>query len=237
MSPSPSNDSIRLTRAHVVRHTPSSAHALGSEAALVDIAQDLLLRELSDVGLMADLVFKGGTSLRKLYAGSAGRFSLDLDFSVRDVGTRAEEVLDLLQEHVEGLRLRPFLYGIATCRGKRHLLMSSDALGAPESLSSKLDVSSPPWLEPVERGWVPLPVHAAYGAPLPQLPCGCAASRERRMRKLSVLPRTCNQPAFYRSRLASVALCPSISSQQVYTFHEVRGAWGATETAQWVIGQ
>lgn len=161
---------IRLTPAHVLRHTPTGARALGREAALVDIAQDLLLRELYDVGLMNDLVFKGGTALRKLYAGNAGRFSLDLDFSVRDIGTHADDVLNLLEEHVAGLTLGPFSYGIVTRRGKRHLQMRSDALGAAESLSSKLDVSPPPWLEPVERNWVPMPVHDTYGGPLPLLP-------------------------------------------------------------------
>jgi len=119
---------------------------------------------------MNDLVFKGGTALRKLYAGTAGRFSLDLDFSVRDIGTQSNDVLDLLEDHVSGLTLGPFSYGIATRRGKRHLLMSSTTLGSAETLSSKLDVSSPPWVEPIERTWVPMPVHAAYGGPLPVLP-------------------------------------------------------------------
>ena len=52
--------------------------------AAVDIAQDLLLRELHLRGALDSLVFKGDTSLRKLYAGNQGRFSLDLDFSVAD---------------------------------------------------------------------------------------------------------------------------------------------------------
>lgn len=102
--------------------------------------------------------------------GNARRFSLDLDFSVRDVGTKSDTVLDLLEEHVAGLTIGPFSYDIATRRGKRHLLMRSDALGAAEALSSKLDVSSPPWLEPVERGWVSMPIHAVYVGPLPLLP-------------------------------------------------------------------
>jgi len=74
---------------------------MGCEAALVDIAQDLILRELHMIGLLGELVFKGGTSLRKLYAGNAGRFSLDLDFSVREIGADTETVLDLLTEHVK----------------------------------------------------------------------------------------------------------------------------------------
>ena len=76
-------DGVNITPAHVLRHAPPGARAQGREAAVVDIAQDLLLRHLHQIGLMDELVFKGGTALRKLYAGNAGRFSLDLDFSVR----------------------------------------------------------------------------------------------------------------------------------------------------------
>jgi len=78
---------IRLTRAHLLRHSPRGAGSQGQEAVLVDVAEDLLLRDLHRVGLMHDPVFKGGTALRKLYAGTAGRFSLDLDFCVRDIGS------------------------------------------------------------------------------------------------------------------------------------------------------
>jgi predicted nucleotidyltransferase component of viral defense system len=162
---------VHITAAHVLRHTPPGGRAQGREAALVDIAQDLLLRDLHLVGLMSELVFKGGTALRKLYAGNAGRFSLDLDFSVRDIDTRSGDILDLLEEHVSGLSIGPFEYGIDRRRTKRHLLMRSQQLGSPETLSSKLDVSAPPWLEPITRGWVPMPVHADYGhRALPSLP-------------------------------------------------------------------
>ena len=162
---------IRLTRAHLLRHSPRGAGSQGQAAVLVDVAQDLLLRDLHRVGLMHDLVFKGGTALRKLYAGTAGRFSLDLDFCVRDIGTRADTVLDLLEDHVTGLKLGPFTFAIEHRRGKRHLVVRSDGLGSPESLSSKLDVSPPPWLEPVNRAWVPMPIHQRYGdPPLPALP-------------------------------------------------------------------
>jgi len=61
-----------LTRAHLLRHSPRGAGSQGQEAVLVDVAQDLLLRDLQQVGLMHDLGFKSGTALRKLYAGTAG---------------------------------------------------------------------------------------------------------------------------------------------------------------------
>jgi len=50
-------------------------------------------------------------------------------------------------------------------------VLRSDERGSPETLSSKLDVSPPPWLEPVSRAWVPMPIHQRYGnPPLPALP-------------------------------------------------------------------
>lgn len=134
----------------------------------MDIAQDLLLRHLQEIGLLDELAFKGGTALRKLYAGAQGRFSLDLDFSVRNLDGDSDTILELLVEAVQGLQLGPFGYGTSQRRGKRHLTITTD-LTSTGSLSSKLDVNPPPWLEPARRGWVPQDVHAQYGGPLPQL--------------------------------------------------------------------
>ena len=157
---------VNITRARLLRHAPSSSQ--GVEAAAVDIAQDLLLRHLHDIGLLEELAFKGGTALRKLYAGAQGRFSLDLDFSVRDLDGDAGATLELLVEAVENLELGPFRYGTAARRGKIHLTIATD-LTSTSSLSSKLDVNPPPWLRPVLRGWVPMPIHSQYGGALPQL--------------------------------------------------------------------
>ena len=75
---------ISIQPGHIARHTPRNAGAQGREAAVVDIAQDLLLRELQENGTLASVVIKGGTAIRKLYAGNEGRFSLDLDFAVAE---------------------------------------------------------------------------------------------------------------------------------------------------------
>jgi hypothetical protein len=78
----------RLTPGWLARHTPQGPG--GRQAALIDIAQDLLLARLHQRGVFDHLVFKGGTALRKLYAGNAGRFSTDLDFSIRDPADHPE---------------------------------------------------------------------------------------------------------------------------------------------------
>lgn len=47
-----------------------------------DVVLTYALRVLADEGVMNHLAFKGGTCLRKLVFGSAGRFSEDLDFTI-----------------------------------------------------------------------------------------------------------------------------------------------------------
>lgn len=157
-----------LTIGHLLRHAPSGS-VMGREAAIIDVAQDLLLRYLHDADVLESLVFKGGTALRKLYAGQHGRFSTDLDFAVRNVGDDAETIVSILANEVDGLEIGPFRFGIDDRRGKRHLTIASD-LGDVEQLTSKLDVNPPPWLEPDSMPWVHMPIHDRYGGALPQLP-------------------------------------------------------------------
>jgi predicted nucleotidyltransferase component of viral defense system len=161
---------INLTVGHIARHTPRGAGAQGRDAAIVDIAQDLLLRHLHGLGVLDALAFKGGTALRKLYAGNAGRFSLDLDFSNTDIGADPDDALTNLIAAVDGLKVGPFGYGVIERRGKWTLTYDHSFGGDTGALQSKLDLNPPPWLPPVLRGWQHLPVHARYGPPaLPQL--------------------------------------------------------------------
>jgi len=161
---------IRLTIGHIARHTPPGAAAQGFDAAIVDIAQDLLLRHLHSEGILDELAFKGGTSLRKLYAGNAGRFSLDLDFATVTIGGDPDDALTALITATDSLTIGPFRYGVTERRGKWALTYSHDYGGSTGDLVSKLDLNPPPWLSPVTRGWQPLPVHNQYGPPaLPEL--------------------------------------------------------------------
>jgi predicted nucleotidyltransferase component of viral defense system len=161
---------INITSGHIARHTPQGEGAQGRDAAIVDIAQDLLLRHLHYAGILDNLAFKGGTALRKLYAGTAGRFSLDLDFSTADIGTNPDDVLTDLITSVDGLEIGPFRYGVLERRGKWTLLYSHPFGGNTSSLQSKIDLTPPPWLEPIKRGWRPLPIHQQYGdLPLPEI--------------------------------------------------------------------
>jgi len=161
---------IQIQPGHIARHTPQGAGAQGRGAAIIDVAQDLLLRHLSDIGLADKLAFKGGTSLRKLYAGSDGRFSLDLDFAIADINDDQDEIMTELVIASSGLRVGPFSYEMTERRGKWTVNYSHPYMGVGYTLSSKIDLNPAPWLEPVKRNWIPLPIHKQYGEPpLPML--------------------------------------------------------------------
>lgn len=159
---------ISLQPGHIARHTPRGAGSQGREAAVIDIAQDLLLRHLADEGLLNLFAIKGGTALRKLYAGNEGRFSLDLDFAVADISADRDEAALEFSLAVDGLEIGPFRYGITERRGKPSVMLSGRFV-TESTLQTKLDFSAAPWLPPVSGSWVPMPVHAQYGGSLPSI--------------------------------------------------------------------
>ena len=156
---------IQIQPGHIARHTPQGAGAQGRGAAVIDVAQDLLLRHLSEIGLADKLAFKGGTSLRKLYAGNDGRFSLDLDFGVADINDDPDEIITEFVIATSGLRIGPFTYEVTERRGKCTVIYSHPYMGVGYTLSSKVDLNPPPWLKPVKRSWIPLQIHKQYGEP------------------------------------------------------------------------
>lgn len=159
---------VRLTVGHLGRHAPSRS-AQGREAALIDVAQDLLLRELADVGILELLAFKGGTAIRKVVAGASGRFSTDLDFAIRNLDDESDAVLDMLARTATGIEAGDIRFGVTERRGRLHITYESSMMPGVTTLSSKLDVGPPPWLAPIDRPWIQMPIHAVYGGPLPLL--------------------------------------------------------------------
>jgi predicted nucleotidyltransferase component of viral defense system len=61
-----------------------------------EIVLTYILRILADSSLLEPLVFKGGTAIRKLFLGSQGRFSLDLDFTALGEGEPEDLILDIV---------------------------------------------------------------------------------------------------------------------------------------------
>jgi hypothetical protein len=75
-----------ITQGYLARHFQGRSGM--RDPALLDVAQDYALKYLHDQGAFElGIVLKGGTSLRKLRAGNAGRFSTDLDFATPDMET------------------------------------------------------------------------------------------------------------------------------------------------------
>ena len=160
-------DEHRLTAGYVARHVPPKSR-LGREVAILDIAQDFLLAHLEERGIFDLVTFEGGTALRKLFAGSQGRFSTDIDLAA--VEADADRVA--LAAIVAGecaVTIGPFAFSPAIERGRWQITVTSE-YGNP-TLTMKLDVGPPCWLEPVSRGFVPTPTQQRYGFTLPPLPC------------------------------------------------------------------
>lgn len=160
-------DEHSLTPGYVLRHVPPESN-VGPDVAVIDIAQDFLLAHLHERGIFNHLVvFKGGTALRKLYAGTEGRFSTDIDLAAAEPDMDREEIADLIAEESD-VTLGPFRFQPTKSRGRWRIAIMSP-LGDP-AVSMKLDVGPPCWLESEERDFVAAPTHRRYGFNLPALP-------------------------------------------------------------------
>lgn len=64
-----------------------------------EVVLTFLLQLLSERGILQRLAFKGGTCLRKIFVGSQGRFSTDLDFTGIEEHDHEEIILDMMQAY------------------------------------------------------------------------------------------------------------------------------------------
>jgi predicted nucleotidyltransferase component of viral defense system len=159
---------VTLTRALVNLHGAGRADTY--DAALLDVAQDHLLWLLAELRLFADhdLVFKGGTSLRKCRLGGAGRFSTDLDFACP-----SEDTVLAVCEAIDGAAVSGFQFSLQPTRGDgRHwtLVVTHPDLGRPNIPASVEFARRPLVLAPEVLPFLELPVHRGYEVPLPALP-------------------------------------------------------------------
>ena len=160
-------DDHALTPGYVARHVPPGSR-IGIDVAVLDIAQDFLLAHLAERGVLGDLViFKGGTALRKLFAGAQGRFSTDMDLASREPEADRHALAEIIAGEAE-VALGPFRFRPSSRRGRWHIAVESP-FGNP-AVSVKLDVGPPTWLEPEPRPFVPHVTHDRYGFTLPTIP-------------------------------------------------------------------
>jgi predicted nucleotidyltransferase component of viral defense system len=123
----------------------------------------LLAREgLFDLGIS----LKGGTAIRKFWAGNAGRFSTDLDFAGVD-----DDADQLLIETIDGAQVGKFGFGIEPIDGTRRMrLVITSPFGEAE-VPARLDFGRRPlWLPPRRMTTLPMPIHQRYDFELPEIP-------------------------------------------------------------------
>ena len=114
-----------ITQGYLSRHF-QGRRGLG-DAALLDVVQDYALKFLHDRGIFElNVVLKGGTSLRKLRAGNAGRFSTDLDFAAPDAETG-----ELLLDVIDGAEIFDVWFTLSARENLRARLLITTPLGEP----------------------------------------------------------------------------------------------------------
>lgn len=154
-----------ITEGHLVRHYQGRRGGRGP--AIIDIAQDHLLHLLVREGFFdLGIALKGGTALRKFWAGNSGRFSTDLDFAGMDDSSAA-----LLIELVDDAQIGQFRFKVDELDGTQRMrLLITSPLGDTE-VPARLDLGRRPlWLTPVPMTVLPMPIHQRYGFDLPVVP-------------------------------------------------------------------
>lgn len=153
-----------ITEGYLARHFQGRSGM--ADPALLDVAQDYALKHLHDQGMFdLGVVLKGGTALRKLRAGNAGRFSTDLDFAAPDVDT-AELLLDTL----DGAELFDLRFSLRDREATRAKLLVDTPLGRP-GIPARVEISPRGlWLPTLLQSPIELAVHAGYEFTPPSIP-------------------------------------------------------------------
>lgn len=111
------------------------------------------------------LVLKGGTAIRKLRAGNAGRFSTDLDFA-----GLTDDLAELLLEEIDDAVVGPFKFSVDPINGTFRVRLQIDSpFGKPE-IPARLDLGRRAvWLQPETLPMIALPIHRRYEFSIPLL--------------------------------------------------------------------
>lgn len=157
-----------ITEGHLVRHYQGRRGGRGP--AIIDIAQDHVLHLLVREGLFdLGIALKGGTALRKFWAGNAGRFSTDLDFAGVD-----DSSAEILVEVLDGARIAQFTFSIREINGTQRMLLGISSSFGETDVPARLDLGRRAlWLPAHPMPFVPLPIHGRYEFELPRVPVAC----------------------------------------------------------------
>jgi predicted nucleotidyltransferase component of viral defense system len=154
-----------ITEGYLVRHFQGRRGGRGP--AIIDIAQDHVLHLLEREGVFdLGIALKGGTALRKFWAGNSGRFSTDLDFAGFD-----EAAADLLIGVLDGARVGQFTFGVGEIDGTQRMTLAIFSPFGETEVPARLDLGRRRlWLSPASMQMMPLPIHSRYEFPLPVVP-------------------------------------------------------------------
>lgn len=146
-----------ITEGYLTRHFQGRSGGRGP--AIIDIAQDHLLHLLVEEGLFdLGIALKGGTALRKFWAGNAGRFSTDLDFAGMDETSAA-----LLVDVVDGARVGQFEFGLDELDSTQRMRLRITSPFGESDVPARLDLGRRSlWLPPVSMSHLPMPIHQRY---------------------------------------------------------------------------
>lgn len=153
-----------ITQGYLTRHFQGKSGM--ADAAMLDVAQDYALEYLHQQGLFElGAVLKGGTALRKLRIGNAGRFSTDLDFSAPDV-----ETAEILFDAIDGAEIFGVSFTLSDREALHAKLIIDTPLGRPH-IPVRIEISPRPlWLPTESRKVIELPVHSGYEFSMPLIP-------------------------------------------------------------------
>lgn len=154
-----------ITEGYLARHYQGRRGGRGP--AIIDIAQDHLLAHLQREGFFElGVALKGGTALRKFWAGNAGRFSTDLDFAGMDDSSAA-----ILVELVDGAQVGQFGFGVEELDGTQRMRLVITSPFGDLDLPARLDLGRRPlWLPPQPMIVLPMPIHQRYEFPMAAIP-------------------------------------------------------------------
>lgn len=85
-----------LTRPEVQRYS-AEAGLRNIMIAEIEVVLTYLLQLMAERGILEKLAFKGGTCLRKMFIGSGGRFSTDLDFTGTEEHDHEDVILAIME--------------------------------------------------------------------------------------------------------------------------------------------
>ena len=210
---------MAITRALVLRHATAKRESY--EFGLLDVAQDHALRILELGGFFSsgDVVFEGGTSLRKCRLGSAGRFSTDIDLAVPsdDVVVAICGALD--QQTISGFHFSVRDAGAKDGR-KWFLDVAHPDLGSVTTRSVLEFARRRPACAPEQLAPVRLPIHAQYDFKLGALPVMAAveacAEKLARYRRSPPLARDLYDLAWFASQALDEKLLRRLWVLKVY---------------------